>query len=117
MPLVERRAPASGKPGILCTSDPELLGSMATSEARTGLFVATWSLSETAPAFREQIMTLPAIDAAGAYLIAYQTDFKGIDNHSFFDAWRKTKPGIRWVHSEIDHMPGNYYLFGHKVLS
>jgi hypothetical protein len=81
-------------------------------EAQAGLFVATWSLSETDPGFRERVMTLPAIDGAGAYLIAYQSDFEGVDNPRFFDAWRAGKPGIRWVHSEIAHMPGNYYLFG-----
>ena len=117
MGLIEAEDMLTGRCGIFCTSDPELLGSMATSEARTGLFVATWSLSETALAFREQIMTLPAINAAGAYLIAYQSDFKGIDNHSFFDAWRETKPDIRWVHSEIAHMPGNHYLFGTVAMS
>lgn len=112
MELIEAKDFFAGRRGILCTSDPALLGSMATSEARTGLFVATWSLSETAPAFREQIMTLPAINAAGAYLIAYQSDFEGVDNTHFFSAWRETKPGIRWVQSEIAHMPGNHYLFG-----
>lgn len=63
-------------------------------------------------AFRGQVMTLPAIDGAGAYLIAYQRDFGGVDNPRFFDAWRAGKPGIRWVQSEITHMPGNHYLFG-----
>ena len=117
MELIEARDFFAGRRGILCTSDPKLLGSMAASEAQTGLFVATWSLSETAPAFREQIMTLPAINATGAYLIAYQSEFEGIDNTHFFGAWRKSKPGIRWVQCEIAHMPGNYYLFGHNVLS
>ncbi|HRT63171.1 MAG TPA: hypothetical protein P5551_12530, partial [Syntrophales bacterium] len=112
MELIEAKAFFSGRRGILCTSDPELLGSMAASEARTGLFVATWSLSETAQALREHIMTLPAMHAASAYLIAYQNDFEGIDNTHFFDAWRKSKPDIRWVQNEIAHMPGNHYLFG-----
>jgi len=112
MPLVERGAPASGKPGILCTSDPDLIGSVTRQQAQSGLFVATWSLSETELAFRKRFMTLPAVDAAGAFLIAYQRDFGGIDNPRFFDVWRETKPAVRWVRSEIAHMPGNYYLFG-----
>jgi len=117
MELIEAKAFFSGRRGILCTSDPELLGSMAASEARTGLFVATWSLSETAQALREHIMTLPAMHAASAYLIAYQNDFEGIDNTHFFDAWRKSKPDIRWVQNEIAHMPGNHYLFGTVAMS
>jgi len=112
MPLIEAKDVASGRRGILCTSDPELLGSVTPKEAQAGLFVATWSLSETAMAFREQVMTLPAIDGAGAYLIAYQRDFGGVDNPRFFDAWRDRKTGVRWVSSEIAHMSGNHYLFG-----
>ena len=62
MPLIEAKDVASGRRGILCTSDLDLLGSVTPQEAQTGLFIATWSLSETAAAFREQIVTLPAID-------------------------------------------------------
>jgi FkbM family methyltransferase len=112
MPLIEAKDVPSGRRGILCTSDLNVLGTVTRQEAQAGLFIATWSLSETDPALREKVMTLPAIDAASAYLIAYQSDFEGVDNPRFFDAWRARKPGIRWVHSEIAHMPGNYYLFG-----
>jgi hypothetical protein len=112
MPLIEAKDVPTGRRGILCTSDLSVLGIVTRQEAQAGLFIATWSLSETDPAFREQVMTLPAIDSAGAYLIAYQSDFEGVDNDRFFDAWRAKKPGLRWVHSEISQMPGNYYLFG-----
>ena len=112
MPLIEAKDVPSGRRGILCTSDLSVLGTVTRQEAQAGLFIATWSLSETDAAFREQVVALPAIDAASAYLIAYQSDFEGVDNPRFFDAWRARKPGIRWVHSEIAHMPGNYYLFG-----
>ena len=117
MPLIEAKDIASGGRGILCTSDLSSLGSVTPQEAKTSLFIATWSLSETDIAFREQVMTLPAIDDAGAYLITYQSNFEGVDNPRFFDAWRAKKLGIRWVHSEISHMPGNFYLFGRKAAS
>jgi len=94
-----------------------MLGAFGSREAQAGLLIATWSLSETDIAFREQVMTLPAIDDAGAYLITYQSNFEGVDNPRFFDAWRAKKLGIRWVHSEISHMPGNFYLFGRKAAS
>jgi FkbM family methyltransferase len=112
MPLIEAKDVPSGRRGILCTSDLTVFESLDFREAKAGLFIATWSLSETDPAFRQQIIRLPAIDGAAAYLIAYQSDFEGVDNPRFFDAWRARKPGIRWVHSDIAHMPGNYYLFG-----
>ena len=60
---------------------------------------------------------LPAIDGAAAYLITYQRDFEGVDNPRFFDAWRGKKPTVHWTHSEIPHMPGNFYLFGRRVTS
>jgi hypothetical protein len=117
MPLIEAKDVASGRRGILCTSNLDLLGSVTPQEAQTGLFIATWSLSETDPAFRDHTTTLPAVDSAGAYLITYQNNFEGVDNSRFFDAWRAKKPGICWVHSEISHMPGNFYLFGRKAAS
>jgi hypothetical protein len=117
MPLIEAEDVASGRRGILCTSDLTVLGSFDPRDAQAGLFIATWSLSETDSAFREQTTTLPAVDSAAAYLIAYQNNFEGVDNGRFFDAWRAKKPGICWVHSEISHMPGNFYLFGRKAAS
>jgi hypothetical protein len=117
MPLIEAKDVASGRRGILCTSDLSVLGSVTPQEAKTGLFIATWSLSETDPAFRDHTTALPAVDSAGAYLITYQSNFEGVDNGRFFDAWRAKKPSLRWMHSEISHMPGNFYLFGRKAAS
>jgi hypothetical protein len=117
MPLVEEKESSTGAPGIVCTSDPTVLGSVAQQEAEQELFIATWSLSETDSAVRERIITLPAIDGAAAYLIAYQRDFEGVDNRRFFDAWREKKPTVHWAHSEIPQMPGNFYLFGRRVTS
>jgi len=117
MPLIEAKDIASKRRGILCTSDLSVLGSVTPQEAQKGLFIATWSLSETDPAFRDQSTKLPAVDSAGAYLITYQNNFEGVDNGRFFDAWRAKKPGICWVHNEISHMPGNFYIFGRKAAS
>lgn len=114
MPLIEVNALSRKEPGILCTSDLAVLASVDLQEARQGLFIATWSLSETDSAFREQVVALPAVDGAAAYLIAYQRDFEGVDNPRFFDAWRKKIGTVSWLHSEISHMTGNYYLFGRR---
>jgi FkbM family methyltransferase len=66
MPLIEAKDVASGRRGILCTSDLSVLGSLTPQEAQTSLFIATWSLSETDPAYRNQATTLHAVDSAGA---------------------------------------------------
>ena len=117
MPLIEVNALSRKEPGILCTSDLAVLASVDLQEARQSLFIATWSLSETDSAFREQVVALPAVDRAAAYLITYQRDFEGVDNPRFFDTWRGKRPTVHWVQSEISHMPGNFYLFGQKVAS
>jgi hypothetical protein len=117
MPLIEAKDASSGRRGILCTPDLSVLGSVTPQAAQTGLFIATWSLSETDPAFRDQVITMPAIDCAAAYLIAYQRDFEGVDNPRFFDTWRGMKPTVQWTQIEISHMPGNFYLFGRRVTS
>jgi hypothetical protein len=112
LPLIETDDASTAGQGILCTSNLALLGSVNPQEAQNSLFIATWSLSETDLAFRERIISLPAIRGAAAYLITYQRDFEGVDNPRFFDAWRKKMGTVSWLHSEISHMPGNYYLFG-----
>ena len=117
MPQIEAADASTARQGILCTSSLAMLGSVNAQETQNSLFIATWSLSETDLAFRELIISLPAIGGAGAYLITYQRDFEGVDNPRFFDAWREKKTGIRWKHKEISHMPGNFYLFGQKVAS
>jgi hypothetical protein len=78
------------------------------------LFLATWSLSETPITFRA-----PVLDYAlrfNAILIAFQRVFSGIDNLSFFTTWVHSARGFSWRLEHIDHLPGNYYLFGKHTL-
>ncbi|MCE5280582.1 MAG: hypothetical protein LLG93_00600 [Deltaproteobacteria bacterium] len=98
--------------GIFCTSDINLLRRMESHAAGGPLFIATWSLSETKPSFREEIISIPMVRSARAYLIAYQKYFEGIDNMDFFLRWCAQRPDVGWCDSEIAHMPGNHYLFG-----
>lgn len=115
LPLGREKEASPGGPGILCTSDLPELDAATRKEATRGLFIATWSLSETGESLREHVVKLPGIESAAAYLIAYQRDFGGVDNTRFFDVWRETKTDIRWTESRIAHMPGNYYLFGRRA--
>jgi hypothetical protein len=80
LPLVREREVSSGDPGILCTSELPELDSATRMGAKQGLFIATWSLSETGESLREHVVKLPGIEGAAAYLIAYQRDFGGVDN-------------------------------------
>ncbi len=76
------------------------------------LFVATWSLSESPLDFRAWIEEV--IDGFDAFLIAYQKEFLEIDNEAFFAGWQRRFSGVQWTVSNIDHLPGNAYLFGRR---
>jgi len=82
-------------------------------EAGQSVFVATWSLSETPVAVREQWR--PVLDRCSSFLMAYQETFEGIDNRAWFDAFAASRPDVRWTHHEIPHIPGNYYLLGTRA--
>ncbi len=103
--------------GIFCTSDINVLRRMESHAVGRPLFIATWSLSETTSSFRQEIISIPMIRSARAYLIAYQKYFEGIDNMDFFLRWCEQRADIDWYDSEIPHMPGSHYLFGWGAVS
>lgn len=103
--------------GIFCTSDINVLRRMESHAAGMPLFIATWSLSETTSSLRQEIISIPMIRSARAYLIAYQKYFEGMDNMDFFLRWCEKRPDIDWYDSEISHMPGSHYLFGWGAVS
>ena len=76
-----------------------------------GLLVALWSLSETSIAVREQV--LAALDRVPNVLIAFQGQFREVDNRKFFADWTAARSDVNWaVQPPMPHMPDNYYLFG-----
>lgn len=79
-------------------------------EGRERLFVATWSLSETPLALREQV--LGSLGDFEGYLIAYQETFNEVDNVEYFKAFAHDRPDVTWVTEPIRHLPGQHYLFG-----
>lgn len=102
-----RKAPS----GIVCLSALaeliDLVGKHV--DAHTAMFVATWSLSETPLELRPRIT--PLLTDFSAILIAYQRSFENVDNEAFFLSFI-AEIGTRGVSRvEIDHLPGNYYIF------
>ena len=76
-------------------------------------FIATWSISETPLEVRQSIMAL--VSQFDVFLIAYQERFHDVDNVSFFANWRGAIGGsLNWFDEQINHLPGNRYLFGMK---
>ena len=74
------------------------------------LFVATWSLSETPLALRDEIAA--ALGGFSYILCAYQRAFGGCDNVSYFKALEARMPQFTWHHAECQVYPNNFYLIG-----
>jgi hypothetical protein len=75
-----------------------------------GLFVATWSLSETPLTLRNEWLRI--LDRLQIFLLGYQHEFHGVDNRMWFSELQQRRPDLTWTQEEIRHIPGNAYLFG-----
>lgn len=98
---------------IVTISDVNLL--RETAESTSGgqrLFIATWSLSESAIPLRREIAVIA--QSFDAFLIAFQEEFPGIDNPAYFREWQAAFPDVAWTESKITHLPENRYLLGSK---
>lgn len=81
-------------------------------EQGPSLFVATWSLSETPMAVREQIA--PTLAGFTHILCAYQRSFGEHDNVKYFQSLEQSLPGFVWQHAECPIYRGNFYLIGQR---
>ena len=96
---------------------PEVFGSVQLAndvgdvEAGTGtdLFISTWALSEVPLPLRRQFE--PFMAEAKNVLLAYQATIDGIDNVDYFE-WLAASTSHAWDIRELDHKPGNFYMFG-----
>jgi hypothetical protein len=79
--------------------------------SKSRLFVALWSLSETAVTERERWREVIA-KCSGAVL-AFQGKFEGVDNRSWFAELQRTTD-FTWNLWEIPHFTGNFYLIGRR---
>ncbi|MBF0625259.1 MAG: hypothetical protein HQL82_10695 [Magnetococcales bacterium] len=96
---------------VHCSPERESLERrLAPAGAGGRLFLATWSLSETARAVREPL--LPFLTTFDHFLIAYQERFNEVDNVAWFGAWQASRPDLHWQERTIAHLPGNRYLMG-----
>ncbi len=98
---------SAGIQDVLTISD---IGLLEGSFAKPKLFIATWSLSESPLRVREQVAE--AVRSFDAFLIAYQSEFAGVDNRAFFDEWQRGFPHVDWRAGKMEHVPASTYLFG-----
>jgi hypothetical protein len=99
----------------LASGDPGAPAAVARycAEHPPSLFIATWSLSETPLAVREQIA--PTLAGFSYILCAYQRRFGEHDNVAYFQSLQKSLPGFDWSHEECPVFRGNYYLIGKRA--
>jgi len=81
-----------------------------TAQAGPSLFVATWSLSESPLAVRNEIA--PALPGYTYVLCAYQRSFGSHDNQEYFTALLRSLPQFEWLHAECPVYRNNFYLIG-----
>ena len=101
----------TARSGVACLSDIEELKEIlaACPASADPLFIATWSISETQVQFRDSILSL--LSSFKALLIAYQAQFREINNVDFFKQWTANWNNAGWQDREIEHMPTSRYLF------
>lgn len=98
---------------LSCIDDPDSVGAALTEQASGAgrkMFLATWSLSETPISVRDQV--LQRVRRFDYLLVAFQHRFEDIDNLEYFSRWADELGQGEVVElREIDHLPGNSYLF------
>lgn len=91
-------------------SDISVLQNVADRLRGPRLLIATWSLSESPLELRKQVAA--AVRGFDAFLIAYQSEFGGVDNGGFFREWQTWFTGVSWKSFAIEQVPPSTYLFG-----
>jgi hypothetical protein len=82
------------------------------------LFIGEWSISETPTTVRDRF--LPITLGFDSHLIAYQSEFGGVDNTTYFANHADRSAEIEWSDSAIPHLSPveeHHYLFGWRPRS
>jgi putative sugar O-methyltransferase len=77
-----------------------------------GLFLATWSLSETPASVRD--LWKEEIFRHDFIFIAFQKCFNEMNNYDYFTDLFSSQESHQFVIEEIQHLNGNFYLFATK---
>ena len=102
---------AMSKQNVLVSSREELEKVLGSAKKQNSLFIATWSLSESPVAVREQVM--PLVSDCTYYLFGYQPDFDEVNNVEYFRELSRQNEAIGWT-EKFEKIWNGYYLFGKK---
>lgn len=78
-------------------------------DTKTGMFIATWSLSETPKDVRDTVMEKANFEC---YLLAYGKSFFDMENYNYFTEFAKRRNHLEWQRIKIPFMQEQYYLIG-----
>ncbi len=99
---------------VTCINNVEILNEIVSKiKNKRKMFIATWSISESPVELREKVLEI--INNFDLFLIAYQNNFGDNNNIDFFKTYIESHKHIEWQNIHINHIPGNYYLFGKKI--
>jgi len=80
-------------------------------EGENTLFIATWSLSEMPLELRENLLSNLIFNYC---VIAFQSEFDGINNIEYFNEFQNRYTQINFEIIPIEHLEGHFYLIGSK---
>ena len=110
---IDSKYPRTSNKSIDLLSDMNDLNQFFSMKNKFSIFIALWSLSECPIEFRSEILNENCI--YDYFLISYQEKFGNIDNAKYFDEYTLQNSDYMWDKIKIEHLPGNYYLFGKKT--
>lgn len=74
-----------------------------------GLFIGACSLSEVPFELRDKILN--EVNAQG-YVILYQGQYTGRNNHQYFQSWKETRPDLTWIDYQTEYLDYHRFLVG-----
>jgi len=91
---------------VVFTGDMNMLNDKSNS-----LFIATWFFSEMPIELREELLNNLKFDHC---VIAFQSEFDGINNIEYFENFKSRYENINFSVYPIKHLSGHFYLIGTK---
>ena len=110
---INQGEPRTSDKSVDLISDLNDLNLFFSRKNKLGIFIALWSLSECPIEFRSEFLNEKC--KPEYFLISYQEKFGNIDNVKYFDECILKNTDYLWDKIKIEHLPGNYYLFGKKI--
>jgi hypothetical protein len=95
--------------GHMCIETIDMF--LSTEVPQNSMFISTWAVSEMPTEYRDKILGI--VPKFNEVLIAYQSEFEGMNIYGYFEEWQKGIPTHTW--ETVPCVDTNHrYLFGHN---